>query len=203
LKAVREKLTFSNVVAVIALFIALGGTAMALEANSVGPRQLKKNAVVTAKIRNGAVTTSKIAGNAVTTAKIRSQAVTGPKIKLSTLGTVPRAAVATTGAPLAYARVEFTGTVNVQFAKNIAQANVSHPVPGVYCFNLPFLVSTGQVVAESDAEPDDIAAIEIVGANGGTSLSGCPAGDDVEVRTFDTETAAGPQDSDFYIELNG
>jgi hypothetical protein len=138
----------------------------------------------------------------VTTSKIRGQAVTGPKIKLSTLGTVPRANVANTGSPLAYARVDFTGIVNIPFSKNVAQANVSHLGPGIYCFNLPFLVRTGQVVAESDAEPDDIATLEIVGANGGASLSECPAPDDVEVRTFDTENAAGPQDSDFYIELN-
>ena len=178
----------------IALFVALGGTAVAtLDRNSVGPRQLKKNAVITSKIREGAVTTS----------KIRDGAVTGPKVKLSTIGEVPRATVAESASPLAYARVEFTGTVNLAFSKNIAPSNVSHPAPGVYCINVPFVVRTGQVVAESDAEPDDIATLEIVGANGSASLSGCPGTDDAEVRTFDTETSAGPQDSDFYIALYG
>ena len=172
----------------VALFVALGGTAVAtLGRNSVGPRQIRPGAVTTSKIRNGAVT--------------------GPKVKLSTLGVVPHAAVAETASPLAYARVEFTGSVNLAFSKNITQANVSHPAAGVYCLNLPFAVRTGQVVAESDSEPDDIATLEIVGANGSASLSGCPGTDDVEVRTFDTETNAGsnsgPQDSDFYIELSG
>jgi len=51
-----------NAIAMIALFIALGGTASAatLAVNSVGTKQLKKNAVTTVKIKNKAVTTPKI-----------------------------------------------------------------------------------------------------------------------------------------------
>jgi hypothetical protein len=52
------------VVALIALFIALGGTSYAaitsLPKNSVGTKQLKKNAVTGVKIKNGAVTAAKI-----------------------------------------------------------------------------------------------------------------------------------------------
>ncbi len=73
------RLTYANVVATLALFLALGGGAYAaihLPKNSVGTRQLKKKSVTTAKIRNGAVT--------------------GVKIKLSSLGTVPSAARAST-----------------------------------------------------------------------------------------------------------
>jgi hypothetical protein len=184
LKAVRDKMTFSNVVAVIALFVALGGTAAAaLDANSVGPRQLKKNAVITAKIRNGAVT--------------------GPKIKLSTLGKVPRAAVADTAEPLAYARVGFDGSVDLRYAKGIVQSQITHPSPALYCFDLPYRPKTGQVTVESDAEPDDIASIEIAGANGQATVSDCPPNNEVEVFTFDTETSSGLQDAEFYIELNG
>ena len=105
------------------------------------------------------------------------------------------------GSPLAYARIAFTGIVNLAYSKNIVQASVTHPSTGIYCLDLPYPVKNGVVTAEGDAEPDDIAAIEIVGANEGASLSACPAGNDVEVDTFDTETAAGQQDADFYIEL--
>ncbi len=51
------------VIAVVALFVALGGTtyaATSLSANSVGTKQLKNNAVTGAKIKNGSVTTKKI-----------------------------------------------------------------------------------------------------------------------------------------------
>jgi len=51
------------VISLIALFVALGGTAYAatsLPNNSVGTKQLKKNAVTAPKIKNHAVTASKI-----------------------------------------------------------------------------------------------------------------------------------------------
>lgn len=79
-KAIRSKLTFANVVALMALFIALGGSAYAVSRNSVGPRQLRSNAVITPKIRNNAVTAAKLRGNAVTTNKLRDDAVTTNKI---------------------------------------------------------------------------------------------------------------------------
>lgn len=53
----------SLIVALVALFVALGGTAYAassLPKNSVGAKQLKKNAVTSAKIKNGSVTKKKI-----------------------------------------------------------------------------------------------------------------------------------------------
>ena len=69
------------VVALIALFVAMGGTsyaAVTLGKNSVGSKQLKKNAVTTSKIKNGAVTTSKIKNGAVTAAKINPAGLTVP-----------------------------------------------------------------------------------------------------------------------------
>ena len=49
----RERLTYANVMATIAVFIALGGASYAaikLPKNSVGPREIKRNAVTLAKI---------------------------------------------------------------------------------------------------------------------------------------------------------
>lgn len=73
MKTLRTRLTFANVTSCLALFVALGGFAIAagLPKNSVGPKQLKNNAVTTAKIKQGAVT--------------------GAKVNLATLGTVPSA----------------------------------------------------------------------------------------------------------------
>jgi hypothetical protein len=83
----RPKLTYANVMATIAVFIALGGTSYAafkLPKNSVGAKQLKKNAVLTAKIKK----------EAVTAAKVKKGSLTGTQINASTLGTVPTAQVA-------------------------------------------------------------------------------------------------------------
>jgi hypothetical protein len=73
-----------NTIALLALFIALGGTtyaATALPANSVGAKQLKKNAVINKKIK----------ANAVTGAKVKDDSLTGADVVESSLGTVPAA----------------------------------------------------------------------------------------------------------------
>jgi hypothetical protein len=66
MRRIRGKLTYSNVVATLALFLVLaGGTAFAakqmLPKNSVGTKQIKNNAITGAKIKDGAVSGSKIA----------------------------------------------------------------------------------------------------------------------------------------------
>ena len=50
------KLNYANVIATMALFVALGGVAVAagLPKNSVGPKQLKRGAVTAAKLKQGA-----------------------------------------------------------------------------------------------------------------------------------------------------
>ncbi|MGD9734570.1 MAG: hypothetical protein AB7V58_03010 [Solirubrobacterales bacterium] len=64
-------------IATIALFVALGGAAVAagLPKNSVGPRQLKRGSVTAAKIRKNAITPGKIAPGAVTPGKLGANAV--------------------------------------------------------------------------------------------------------------------------------
>jgi hypothetical protein len=69
----RPRLTYANVMATIAVFIALGGSAYAfhLGKNSVGTKQIKKNAITGAKVKN--------------------DSLTGSDINESTLGTIPNA----------------------------------------------------------------------------------------------------------------
>jgi hypothetical protein len=86
----------TNLIALIALFIALGGTSYAASrppANSVGSKQL----------RNGAVTAKKIKAGAVGTAAIASDAVTGDKVLESSLGKVPSAVSADAAANATHA----------------------------------------------------------------------------------------------------
>jgi hypothetical protein len=71
------KLNYANAIATIALFVALGGVAVAagLPKNSVGTQQLKRGAVRAADLRRGAVTSGKIAPKAVTAGKLGANAV--------------------------------------------------------------------------------------------------------------------------------
>jgi hypothetical protein len=71
------KLSYANVIASIALFVALGGAAIAagLPRNSVGANQLKRGAVTAAKIKKGAVLSGKLAPKSVIAGKLGANAV--------------------------------------------------------------------------------------------------------------------------------
>jgi trimeric autotransporter adhesin len=73
----RAKLNYSNVIATIALFVALGGAAVAagLPKSSVGTKQLKRGAVTAAKLKKGAVTSGKLAPKSVIAGKLGANAV--------------------------------------------------------------------------------------------------------------------------------
>jgi hypothetical protein len=63
IRRIRDQATYANVMATIAVFIAVGGTsyaAITLPRNSVGPTQIKSRAVGSTEIRSGAVRTRAI-----------------------------------------------------------------------------------------------------------------------------------------------
>lgn len=80
--------TPSMVVAMIALAVAIGGTAIAatkigtkqLKNNAVTTKKIKKKAVATDRIKDKAVTAGKLAANSVATGKIAAGAVKGEKV---------------------------------------------------------------------------------------------------------------------------
>lgn len=77
MKSRLPKLNYANVIATMALFIALSGVAVAagLPKNSVGPQQLKRGAVTAAKLKRGAVTSGKLGQKSVTAGKLGANAV--------------------------------------------------------------------------------------------------------------------------------
>ncbi|HEY7255887.1 MAG TPA: hypothetical protein VH476_04310 [Solirubrobacterales bacterium] len=79
MKAITARLSYANVVATLALVLALGGVSWAAT-------KLPKNSVGTKQIKN----------NAVTGAKVKKHTLTGKNINLKKLGTVPSANSANT-----------------------------------------------------------------------------------------------------------
>ena len=80
---IRSHLSFANLVSLMALFVALGGTtyaAVTLPKNSVGARQIKKNGVGASEIKRNAVRSSEVRANAIGGSEIRSNAVAGGDI---------------------------------------------------------------------------------------------------------------------------
>jgi hypothetical protein len=103
MRALRPHLRFANIVAVLALFVALGsGAYAALGKNSVKSKQIKNGAVKTQDLRSkavtsdklaaglldiadGSITTAKLADGAATTAKLADDSVTGAKVAADSL----------------------------------------------------------------------------------------------------------------------
>lgn len=79
-----KRLTYANVTATIALFLAVGGASAfavgQLPGKSVGAKQLRPGAVTADKLRKHAVTAPKIMGEAVKTGKIANFAVKEAKL---------------------------------------------------------------------------------------------------------------------------
>ena len=112
-----------TVVAYLALFIAIGGSAYAakqLPKNSVGTKQLKKNAVTKVKIRK----------NSVNGPRVKNNSLTGADIKLTKLGTVPSARSAATAGTANTANAASTAnTANVANSANtLAPSEAWHEV---------------------------------------------------------------------------
>lgn len=185
MNAPRKKLTYANVMATIAVFVALGGGAYAasqLQKNSVGTKQLKNKSVTTAKIRNGAVT--------------------GAKVQVSSLGEVPSAAQADSashaadadslgGKPAsayAGAYVVRSATVNgfgnlvPSLTSGIPENQFVHEGSGYYCFGGISPAPTA-AVASISAEVQGAAQ----GATAATSVDPSNAKCEVQVDTYDHE----------------
>ena len=79
----RPKLSYANVVATVALFIAFGGASYAaikVPKNSVGTKQLKKNAVGPKQLKQGAVGTTQLQDGAVVGAKVADRSLSAADI---------------------------------------------------------------------------------------------------------------------------
>jgi hypothetical protein len=79
----------ATAIALIALFVSLGGTTYAVSSlprDSVGTKQLRNRAVTEDELSNRAVISSKLATGAVTNSKIARRTITGSRIAADALG---------------------------------------------------------------------------------------------------------------------
>lgn len=120
------------VIAVVALFVSLGGFSYAA-ADRIGTRQIANGAVTAKKLHKGAVKTKKIHNSAVTAQKIANGAVSAFK----TAPTIVK--VWTAGLPVAGVNVAPNGLVRRFFNRRGATPTVSHPSTGVYQIVFPGL----------------------------------------------------------------
>jgi len=160
LRAVLRRLTYANVIATLALFLALGGGAVWAankQANKVGTGKIKPNAVTAGKIKANAVTTSKIRENAVTNAKIREGSVNFGKLAAGT-----NVVATATSSPVA---VNGASAVTVSFPSPVTFT----PAAGVV--DLLSVEARSSNLSRSGAEPCRVQVLPLVN---GTEWAGAP-----------------------------
>jgi hypothetical protein len=155
----RSRLSYANVVASIALFIALGGTSYAVATGSIDSREIKNNSVRSADVRNKSLTGADVRNNRLTGADIRNDSLTGGDVLESSLGRVPSADAADRANTANIATVAGTGL------QTFRDDSVSAPAttPGQNWTLLSATVPAGSYVLAGKATLDngDAAAVEI------------------------------------------
>jgi hypothetical protein len=185
IRRVRARLSYANVTATLALFLAIGGgTALALGRNSVTTRELANDAVKGRNVEPGKLKNK----------HLKDDTLKGNKIDESTL----EAPVPLADSPAAFARVRGDATVVETLSRDVTAQNISRPSNGVYCFDLPFAPTHVQATARATATPDRIATAEITGTPDG--LANCPPGSEAEVNLFDAG-AANQANGAFFVQF--
>jgi hypothetical protein len=214
----RSRLTFANVVSMIALFIALGGTGYAaakLPRNSVGTQQLKSNAVTGAKVKNGALSPADFKAGSLPSGPAGANGANGKDGKNGVDGrNGADGKDGKDGTAVGYARVGADGTLDPGAPpqnKNVVQANVQHQDSGapsstntgvgVYCFGgLPFevhnaVVTAGNADTFGSGEFDRFATVAV---QRGQNLGRCDAAHQ-QVRVVMVDKDGTLQNHPFYV----
>jgi hypothetical protein len=127
----RSKLSYANVVATLALFVALGGSSYAAGA-------LSKNSVKSKHIGKGQVKRPDIGRNAVNSGKIKDFSLSATDFKAGQLPAGPKGDPGAPGAPgLARIAVSILNNGTI-FRGSLEGGSVRRAATGQYCFDLPF-----------------------------------------------------------------
>ncbi len=184
---IRPRLTYANVVASLALFIAMGGGAYAatLPGNSVGTRQLKDNAVTSSKVKDHSLLARDFAARQLPTGATGPQGAMGPQGANGEAGS----AVAYGAFVASSTGVSINGPV-----RNLSAANVSRARAGAYCFSgLSFTPNNIVATLDSSFTSGFVTASL-------TPFGPCPVGTQAEVKTFDSAGIAA--DRSFSVLFN-
>lgn len=214
---IRKHLSYANVVASLALFLALGGVgyaAIKLPKNSVGTKQLKNGAVTGKKIAPATLKTLAAPGTqtpVVLPGPAGPRGATGPQGETGPPGEP--------GSARAYARVDESGTIDPAHSKGVlgvalpctgGLGDCTAPPPAEpsidFCFKLGFEPNTIEVTPEMGRSyaPDADTHVEAKAPGRGYSeiYGGCPTGyRDAEVRAWRGETQE-PGFYGFYVVFN-
>jgi hypothetical protein len=155
----RPRLTYANVVATLALFLALGGgayAATALPKNSVGRRQIKNNAVDGSKVLDGSVRGADIKESTLTRVPSATNAVHAAAATALDRVTYKSAAGGVPGVPPgAISTPVATGTVTCNPGQHVVSggAKVDNPAEAFVTDSYPDVADTAWTVRIGNAGP--------------------------------------------------
>jgi hypothetical protein len=169
-------LSYSNVVASIALFVALGGSAVALEGqNSVNSGDIKNGAVKTEDINGDAVTGGKLEAEAVKSSDVANEGLTGGDVEDGSLteddvaiGDFPASSIPVAGVLPAQARAiggDGDTTFGPVAGRATASASMDHVQMAVPSFTL---IANLTVVLPDDLGVTESRTFTLVHRLGGT-----------------------------------
>lgn len=177
---IRARLSFANVVSLIALFVALGGSsyaAVTLVRNSVGAKQIKAGAVRSSEVKNGSLLRKDFKAGQLPAGDKGDTGAQGPQ--------GPAGATGAPGTARAFARVQVDGTLETGFVpgtltvpqvKGVDQTDVQHAAPGTYCFGgLGFEIASAMVSADSAGAATTTDQIASVAIQRGNTIGTCDA----------------------------
>jgi hypothetical protein len=94
LKRVHRVFSFSNVVAVLALFLALGGSVYAASSHKINGSKIKPRSIPGNRIKRNSLTAAQIKSRTLTGAKVKPGSLTGKQVVGSTLTGVTASSLA-------------------------------------------------------------------------------------------------------------
>ena len=172
---VRKRLSFANVVSLIALFIALGGTSYAatsLARNSVGKGQIRANAVGKSEAAPNSIGKSEIGTSAVGRSEIATDGVAASEIKKDAIDSDEvadgglQAADLSAAAQAAINGVKVHSTITSAGAQSTGNAKaVTKGATGVYSVDLGFDGSACQYSATVSGTTAGLATVTADGTN--------------------------------------
>jgi hypothetical protein len=178
------------IVALLALCVALGGSAYA--ASQINGRSIKNGTITGKKLHNRTITSRQIARTTIRALENR-RGLRGPRGFKGPKGDKGA------DAAVAYARVAADGTIDTARVKGIAQVNMSHTTTGIYCFvSLSFTPKNVLATLEPTTTGDELVFASIPAP---TPSLGCPAGA-VTVQVKHSGAAGIAVNAPFYIAFN-
>lgn len=181
---VRRHLSYANVMASVAVFVALGGTGYA--ATTIKTRNIAAKAVTGPKLASNAVTSGKVRNGSLLAVDFAAgQLPQGPQGAQGQQG--PAGPAGPSGSARAYGHIRPNGTL-VPGRASKGVVSVQRPQDGVFCVTLGFSPGDAVVLATVDGGESGLnAGAFVYWYSDKTRIAGCAQPNDIQIVTTNNQ----------------